>query len=169
MALREIRVLGDPILEKKCREVKEITPRIRELIGDMKETMYEAKGVGIAAPQVGVLRRLCIVDIGEGGPGALVLINPVLLESEGEQTDAEGCLSVPGKAGQVTRPARIRVRAQNEEMETVEIEAEDFLARAICHEMDHLDGVVYVTKVEGELYEVGSSEEDEEEEEESET
>ena len=113
MALRKIRQLGDEVLSKKCREVREMTPRIRELIEDMKETMYEANGVGLAAPQVGVLRRVVVIDVGEG---PIVLINPRILEQSGERTEDEGCLSLPGKAGQVTRPAYVKVEACNENM-----------------------------------------------------
>ncbi|MBQ6321526.1 MAG: peptide deformylase [Lachnospiraceae bacterium] len=157
MALRQIRVLGDPVLEKSCREVKEMTPRLRELIADMKETMYSQEGVGLAAPQVGVLRRIAVIDVGEG---PIVLVNPRVVETEGEQTGAEGCLSVPGQAGQVTRPGHVKVEALNEEMEPIEVEGEELLARALCHEIDHLDGIMYVTKVEGDLYEVSDEEED---------
>lgn len=157
MALRTIRQLGDAVLTKKCREVKEMTPRIRELIEDMKETMYEANGVGLAAPQVGVLRRVVVIDVGEG---PIVLVNPRILETRGEKTEDEGCLSLPGKAGQVTRPAYVKVEAWNEDMEKVELEGEDLLARAFCHEIDHLDGHMYVEKVEGELHDVTYEEED---------
>lgn len=151
MALRKIRQLGDEVLSKKCREVKEMTPRIRELIEDMKETMYEANGVGLAAPQVGVLRRVVVIDVGEG---PIVLVNPRILEQSGERTEDEGCLSLPGKAGQVTRPAYVKVEACNEDMEQVILEGEELLARAFCHEIDHLDGHMYVEKVEGELHDV---------------
>ena len=157
MALRQIRTLGDPVLEKKCREVKEMTPRLKELVGDMLETMYDAQGVGLAAPQVGVLRRIVVIDVGEG---PIVLVNPVIVESEGEQTGQEGCLSVPGKAGDVTRPERVKVSALTQDMEPFEVEGTELLARALCHELDHLDGIVYVTRVEGDLYDV--REEDEE-------
>lgn len=163
MALRQIRIMGDKVLEKKCREVKEMTPRIRELIQDMLDTMYDAEGVGLAAPQVGVLRRIVVVDIGEG---PYILINPVILETEGSQTGSEGCLSLPGQAGNVTRPNYVKVRALNENMEEYEVEATELLARAICHEIDHLDGIMYVSKVEGDLYEVtaedGEAEDDQE-------
>lgn len=151
MALRQIRIQGDAVLEKKCREVKEMTPRIKELIGDMLDTMYDACGVGLAGPQVGVLKRLCVIDIGDG---PIVLINPVILTSDGEQTGDEGCLSLPGKAGQVTRPNHVIVRARNENMEEREIEGEGLLARAMCHEIDHLDGHMYTEKVEGQLHDV---------------
>ncbi len=157
MALRKIRQLGDEVLTKKCREVKEMTPRIRELIEDMKETMYEANGVGLAAPQVGVLRRVVVVDVGEG---PIVLVNPRILETRGELTEDEGCLSLPGKAGLVTRPAYVKVEAWNQDMERVELEGEELLARAFCHEIDHLDGHMYVEKVEGELHDVVYEEEE---------
>ena len=158
MALRQIRTLGDPVLEKKCREVKEMTPRLRELIRDMKDTMYHQEGVGLAAPQVGVLRRIVVIDVGDG---PLVMINPQLLEQDGEQDGAEGCLSVPGKAGEVKRPMHVKVRALDEEMQPYETEGTELLARAICHELDHLEGIMYVTRVEGELYDVTDEEETE--------
>ena len=159
MALRQIRTLGDPVLEKKCREVKEMTPRLKELVRDMLDTMYDQEGVGLAAPQVGVLRRIVVIDVGEG---PMVLVNPQILETEGEQEGSEGCLSVPGKAGNVKRPARVKVSALNEEMQPVEVEGEELLARALCHELDHLEGVMYVTKVDGDLYDVSEEEEEEE-------
>ncbi len=151
MALRQIRIQGDAVLEKTCREVKEMTPRIRELIDDMLDTMYDANGVGLAGPQVGVLKRICVIDIGEG---PIVLINPVIIASDGEQTGDEGCLSLPGKAGQVTRPNHVIVRALNADMEEIEVEGEALLARALCHEIDHLDGHMYTEKVEGSLHDV---------------
>lgn len=151
MALRQIRIQGDAVLEKTCREVKEMTPRIRELIDDMLDTMYDANGVGLAGPQVGVLKRICVIDIGEG---PIVLINPVIIASDGEQTGDEGCLSLPGKAGQVTRPNHVIVRALNADMEEIEVEGEALLARALCHEIDHLDGHMYTEKVEGALHDV---------------
>ena len=151
MALRTIRVMGDEVLSKKCREVKEMTPRIQELIDDMLETMYQGNGVGLAAPQVGVLKRITTIDIGDG---AIILINPVIIESSGEQTGSEGCLSLPGKAGDVTRPNYVKVRALNREMEEFEVEGTELLARAFCHEVEHLDGHMYVEKVIGDLYEV---------------
>jgi peptide deformylase len=159
MALRQIRTLGDPILEKSCREVTEMTPRLEELIRDMLDTMYDAEGVGLAAPQVGVRRRIVVIDVGEG---PIILINPEIKESDGEQTGAEGCLSVPGQAGTVTRPNHVIVRALNEKMEEIEVEGTELLARALCHELDHLDGIMYVTKVEGELYDTVSEDETEE-------
>ncbi len=151
MALRQIRIQGDAVLEKKCREIKEMTPRIRELIFDMLETMYDANGVGLAGPQVGVLKRVCVIDVGEG---PLILINPVITFSEGEQTGDEGCLSLPGKAGQVTRPDHVIVHALDENMEEIEVEGTHLLARALCHEIDHLDGHMYTEKVIGQLHDV---------------
>ena len=160
MALRNIRTEGDEVLTRKCREVKEMTPRLKELVNDMLETMYDAEGVGLAAPQVGVLRRIVVIDVGEG---PIVLVNPVITAQDGEQTGAEGCLSVPGKAGQVTRPNHVVVRAVDADMQPVEIEGEELLARALCHELDHLDGVMYTSKVEGELYDTTEEEAEEEE------
>ena len=149
MAIREIRIQGDSVLEKKCKEVKEVTPRIRELIDDMLETMYEENGVGLAAPQVGILKRIVVIDIGDG---PYILINPVIELKEGSQTGYEGCLSLPGKSGIVTRPMHVRVRAYDENMDEFVLEGEELLARAICHECDHLDGIMYISLVEGELY-----------------
>ena len=152
MALLEIREYGkDDVLLKKCKPVKELTPRLKTLIGDMLDTMYDADGVGLAAPQVGVLRRICVIDIGEG---PVVLINPEVIETSGEQTGSEGCLSVPGKTGIVTRPNYAKVKALNEDMEEIIVEGEELMARALLHEIDHLDGHIYVDKVEGELYNV---------------
>jgi len=156
MALREIRVQGDPVLGKVCKEVKEITPRIQDLIDDMIETMYEANGVGLAAPQVGILKRIVVIDVGEG---PIVMINPRIIDTDGEQTGDEGCLSVPGKAGCVTRPNYVVARFYNEEMQECEVEGTELLARAICHELDHLDGHLYVEKVEGGLHDVSYEEE----------
>lgn len=158
MAIRQIRVQGDEVLEKVCRPVKEITPRIATLIEDMIDTMYEYDGVGLAAPQVGVLRRIAVIDIGEG---PIVLVNPEVIETSGEQTGEEGCLSLPGKSGQVTRPNYAKVRAFNENMEEYEVEGEELLARALLHEIDHLDGHMYTEKVEGVLHDVNYGEEDE--------
>ncbi len=158
MALRKMRFEGDPVLNKVCKEVKEMTPRTRELIDDMIETMYHENGVGLAAPQVGILKRIVVIDVGEG---PIVMINPVILETSGEQTGDEGCLSVPGKAGKVTRPNYVKAKAFDENMEEYIIEGEELLARAICHECDHLDGHLYVEKVEGELKEVNYDEEEE--------
>lgn len=151
MALRTIRIQGDPVLTKNCRQITEITPKIRELVEDMLETMYEANGVGLAAPQVGILKRIVVIDIGEG---PIVMINPVILEASGEQTGDEGCLSLPGKSGTVTRPNYVRAHAFDLNMEEFEIEGTELLARAICHELDHLDGHMYTEKVIGPLREV---------------
>lgn len=156
--------MGDEILTKPCKEVKQITPRIRQLIDDMLDTMYEAGGVGLAAPQVGVLRRVVVIDVNPEEPEPLVMVNPVILEASGEQTDEEGCLSLPGKCGKVTRPDYVRASAFDENMEAYEVEAEGLLARAICHELDHLDGHMYVEKVEGEIHDVGNEEDAEAEE-----
>lgn len=158
MAVRNIRQLGDEILTKKCREIKVLTPRIRLLIEDMLETMYEANGVGLAAPQVGVLKRVVVVDIGEG---PIVLINPRLLESSGEQTGEEACLSVPGKYGIVTRPMHVKIEAWDEDMKHVVLEGDELLARAFCHELEHLEGHMYVEKAEDGLHEAVYEEEEE--------
>ena len=193
MALRQIRTYGDPVLGKNCKEVKEMTPRLQELVDDMLETLYDQDGVGLAAPQVGILRRITVIDLGimdgedesesqaeehkEGQEqaqpdnlspdgrvipvweGPLVLINPVIVETAGEQSGPEGCLSVPGKAGNVTRPNYVRIRALDRDMKEFEVEGTGLMARAMCHELDHLDGIVYVTKVEGDLYNTEDGEE----------
>ncbi len=151
MALLTIREIGDPILNKKAKEVKEVTPRIRELIQNMLETMYEANGVGLAAPQVGILKRIVVIDISEERNDPVVFINPVIVESSGEQTGYEGCLSVPGKSGVVTRPDYVKAIAFDENMEKYEIEGADLMARAMCHEFDHLEGKLYVDLAEGGL------------------
>ena len=135
-----------------------MTPRLRELIDDMLDTMYEAMGVGLAAPQVGILRRIVVIDVGEG---PIVLINPEIIASSGEQTGEEGCLSVPGMAGLVTRPNYVKVKALNEDMEEVIYEGEELLARAFCHEIDHLDGHMYTELVEGELHKAAYEEDEE--------
>lgn len=162
MALRTIRLMGDDVLKKKCREIPRMTPRIQVLIDDMLDTMYEANGVGLAAPQVGVLRRLAVIDVGDG---PIVLINPVILETSGEQTGDEGCLSLPGMAGEVTRPNYVKVRAYDRTMTQYEVEGTELLARALCHEIEHLDGHMYTEKVKGGLHEVTSEEEEKEQEE----
>ena len=144
MAIRNIRTLGDDILRAKAKEITEMTPRIEELIDDMFDTMYEANGVGLAAPQVGIRKRLVVIDCGDD---PIVLINPVVLETSGSQTGLEGCLSV----GEVTRPNYAKVKALNENMEEIIVEGEELLARCLLHEIDHLDGIMYVDKVEGEL------------------
>lgn len=151
MALRNIRVQGDEVLNKRCREVTEMTPRIRTLIDDMIETMHDANGVGLAACQVGILKRLVVIDVGEG---PIVLINPEIIETDGEQVGDEGCLSLPGKAGLVTRPNYVKVRALDENMVERELEGTELLARAFCHEIDHLDGHMYTELVEGDVHDV---------------
>ncbi len=156
MAIRNIREMGDPVLNKTCKPVTEVTERITELIEDMFETMYDANGVGLAAPQVGILKRIVVIDV--TGEDPILLINPVIIETSGEQTGNEGCLSLPGKTGVVTRPNYVKVRAYDEEMKPFEIEGTELLARAFCHEIDHLDGHLYVEKVEGELMSTESPE-----------
>lgn len=164
MAIRTIREIGDSTLNKICKEVKEITPRTKELIADMLETMYEANGVGLAAPQVGVLKRIVVIDC--TGEDPIVMINPRIVEMSGEQTGQEGCLSVPGKCGVVTRPNYVKAIAYNENLEQFTIEGTELLARAICHELDHLDGHLYVERVEGDLQVMETNEEDWDDEEE---
>ncbi len=149
MATRKVREMGDPVLGKRCKEVTEITPRLQELIDDMFETLYEENGVGLAAPQVGILKRIVVIDT--TGEDPLLLINPKILETSGEQDGYEGCLSVPGKSGKVTRPNYVKALAYDENMEPFEIEGTELLARAICHEVDHLEGHLYVEKVHGPL------------------
>lgn len=165
MALRTIREYGDDVLTRPCKEIKEVTPRIRELVEDMLDTMYEANGVGLAAPQVGILKRLVVIDVSPEADSPIIMINPVILETDGEQTGYEGCLSLPGKSGIVTRPNYVKAKAFDLDMNEYIIEGEELLARAICHELDHLDGHMYVEKVEGDLVnnEDLVSDEDEEE------
>lgn len=141
MAIRQIRTIGDPCLSKICKPVQKMTPNMKLLIEDLFDTMYEAKGVGLAAPQVGILRRICVVDVMDGNP--ILLINPEVVETSGEQTDDEGCLSVPGKVASVTRPDYVEVKALDENLEPITVTGEGLRARAILHEMDHLDGVLY--------------------------
>ena len=162
MATRQVRIIGDEILRTASKPVKEVTPRIKDLIADMFETMYESNGVGLAAPQVGILKQIVVLDVDDGNQ--YVLINPQIMETDGSQTGYEGCLSVPGKSGIVTRPSWVKVRAYDEEMQPFELEGEELLARAICHECDHLHGGLYVDLVEGELVDTDSLEEDEDEE-----
>lgn len=159
MAIRKIREMGDGVLNKQCKEVTEMTKRTRLLIEDMIDTMYEAGGVGLAAPQVGILKRIVVIDT--TGEDLHILINPRIVETSGEQTGNEGCLSVPGKAGVVTRPNYVKAVALNEDMEPIEIEGTELLARAICHEVDHLDGHLYVEKVIGDLQDVTYDEDEE--------
>lgn len=159
MAIRNIREYGDEVLTKRCKEVTELTPRLRDLIEDMLETMYEANGVGLAAPQVGILKRIVVIDV--TGEDPYILINPRIVESSGEQKGSEGCLSVPGKCGIVTRPNYVKAVALDVNMKPFELEGTELLARAICHELDHLDGHMYVEKVEGGLQDVVYDEEEE--------
>lgn len=161
MALRNIRIQGDPILTKECRKIEKMTPKIKELIQDMFDTMYDAYGVGLAAPQVGILKQVVVIDT--TGEDPHVLINPEIIETSGEQTGGEGCLSLPGKSGMVTRPNYVKVRALDREMKPFELEGTELLARAICHECDHLDGHMYTEKVEGELWDNEYDDEEEEE------
>lgn len=161
MAIRQIREIGDEVLTKVSKVVKKVSPRTLMLIEDMLDTMYETGGVGLAAPQVGILQRIVVIDVGDG---PIVLINPEIIETSGEQTGDEGCLSVPGKAGCVTRPNYVKVKAMDVNMEEVIYEGEELLARAFCHEIDHLDGHLYVELVEGELHDVKYEEEEYEEE-----
>ena len=149
MATRKIREIGDPVLTKKCKEVTEVTPRLKELIDDMFETLYEENGVGLAAPQVGILKRVVVIDT--TGEDPILMINPKILETSGEQEGSEGCLSVPGKTGHVKRPNYVKALAYDEDMNPFEVEGTELLARAICHELDHLEGQLYVEKVEGPL------------------
>ena len=151
MALLTIREIGDPILNKKTKEVKEMTPRLQELIDDMLETMYDACGVGLAAPQVGILKKIVVIDISEEQNEPLVFINPQIVESSGEQTGYEGCLSVPGKSGVVTRPNYVKAVAYDRNLKPFEFEGTELMARAMCHEFDHLDGKLYVELAEGGL------------------
>ena len=162
MALRNIRTIGDEILRKEAKSVKAMTPRTEKLIEDMLDTMYDAYGVGLAAPQVGILKRIVVIDVSENQDEPYVLINPEIIETSGSQTGLEGCLSVPGKHATVTRPDYAKVRAQDENMEWFELEGEGLLARAICHECDHLDGILYVDKKEGPLLDNEEPQEEEE-------
>lgn len=162
MAIRNIRQIGDEVLNKKCKEVKEVTKRTMELIDDMFDTMYEACGVGLAAPQVGILKRIVVIDT--TGEDPILLINPTIIETDGEQTGQEACLSVPGKSGVVTRPNYVKVAAYDEHMEPIEVEGTELLARALCHEIAHLDGHLYVELVEGELMDAEPYEPEDEEE-----
>lgn len=159
MAIRKIVEIGDEKLRKHCKPVEKFDLRLRILLKDMADTMYKAEGVGLAAPQVGILRRAVVVDVGDG---LIELVNPEIIHTEGEQSGAEGCLSVPGRSGVVTRPNIVTVRAQNRNGEVFEATAEGFLARAFCHEIDHLDGVLYVDKMDREIFPDEEQKEDEE-------
>lgn len=158
MAIRNIRIIGDDVLRKPCKKIKEMTERTKSLIADMYDTMYDANGVGLAAPQVGILKQIVVIDCGEDPH---TLINPHIIETSGEQTGDEACLSVPGKVGVVTRPDYVKVQALDENMQPYELEGTGLLARAICHECDHLFGKLYVDSVEGELREVELEHEEE--------
>ncbi len=153
MAIRTIRERGDDILRGKAKPVAEMTPRLQTIIKDMYETMYDSDGVGLAAPQIGIKKRVFVVDVPkeDGESDKYTMINPEILETSGEQEGFEGCLSVPGKHGMVKRPMHVKVRAQDENMNWREVEAEGLLARAILHENDHLDGILYTDLVEGDL------------------
>lgn len=150
MAIRIIREDGDEVLRKRSKIVEKLTPKISELIEDMLETMYFANGVGLAAPQIGILKRIVTIDVGEG---PVVLINPEIINEQGEQTDEEGCLSIPGKFGEVSRPYKLTVKAKDREFKDIELEATELFARAVCHEIDHLDGILFKDKVIGDLHE----------------
>ena len=152
MALRKIREMGEEVLTKHCKEVTKMNLRTKLLINDLFDTMYEATGVGLAAPQVGILKRIAVIDVGDG---PIVLINPEIIQQEGEQTGEEGCLSVPGKYGIVTRPNYVKVKTLTESMEETTIEGEELLARALCHEIEHLDGKLYVELAEDGLHNEG--------------
>ena len=147
MALRTIREDGDEVLRKKCKPVEKMTERLSQLIDDMFDTMYDANGVGLAAPQVGILRRIVVIDIGEGNP--VVLVNPEIVEADGEQTGPEGCLSLPGLQGEVTRPNHVVVKALDRDMNPIVVEGEELMARALCHEIDHLDGILFIDHIKG--------------------
>lgn len=159
MALRNLVIEGDPLLRKTSRPVDEITPRIIKLLDDMADTMYfEGRGIGIAAPQVGVLRRIFVIDVGDEH-GLIEFINPEIIETSGSQTDNEGCLSVPGKTCEVERPEHVKIKALNRNGDEFELEADGLLARCICHENDHLNGILFIDKsVDGKVYNVGDSE-----------
>ncbi len=159
MAIRNVRVDGDDVLRKKCKAVCKMDNRTLTLIDDMYDTMYEQNGVGLAAPQVGILKRIVVIDVDDGNQ--YTLINPEIISTDGEQTGEEGCLSLPGLAGEVTRPNHVICKALNEELEEITIEGEGLLARAICHELDHLDGILYKDHVKGGLHRVDTPSEEE--------
>ena len=158
MALRNIRQFGDPVLRKECKDISFVTPRIKLLAEDMLDTMYAANGVGLAAPQVGIVKKLVVIDIGDG---PIIMLNPVIVETKGEQTDQEGCLSYPGKAANVTRPEYVKAEYDDLSMNHQVIEAEGLLARAICHETDHLHGIIYTDHAEGEVFDANYEEDEE--------
>ena len=165
MALRNVRQFGDPILRKECKPIKLVTPRIRTLAEDILDTMYDANGVGLAGPQVGIVKQIVVINITDDPENELIMLNPIITESSGEQTDNEGCLSYPGKAAEVTRPEHVVVEYDDLDMVHYELEAEGLLARAICHEVDHLHGIIYTDKAVGEVHDVNYEEEEAEEEE----
>lgn len=144
MALRSIRKIGDELLRKKSKKIEKIDDRIQILLDDMLETMYESNGVGLAAPQVGILKRVVVIDIGEG---PVFLINPEIVKTEGSYIDEEGCLSIPGEQGPVERPYKVTVKALDRNGKEIVVEGEELMARALCHEIDHLDGILYVDKI----------------------
>lgn len=158
MAIRKVREMGDSVLTKECRPITEVTERIRTLADDMLETMYENNGVGLAAPQVGILKQLVVIDVGEG---PIILINPTIVDTQGEQTGDEGCLSYPGKVGTVTRPNYVKISAYDLGMNKIEMEGTELLARAFCHEIDHLHGHMYVERAIGAIRDVNYDEYDE--------
>lgn len=149
MATRKIVEIGDDKLRKQSKPVEKFDKRLKTLLDDMADTMYKADGVGLAAPQVGILRRAVVVDVGDR---LYQLVNPVIVQSEGEQCGPEGCLSVPGRSGMVNRPNRVVIKAQDVQGNPLEIVGEEFFARALCHELDHLDGILYVDKMEREIF-----------------
>ena len=151
MGTRSIVKIGDETLRKVCRKQEKFDLRLAILLKDMAETMYKAEGVGLAAPQVGILRRVAVIDVTEDHSGLLELVNPEIIEKDGTQTGREGCLSVPGRQGVVTRPMKVKVRFQNRKGQWTELETEGFEARAVCHELDHLDGHLYVDIMDREL------------------
>lgn len=161
MAIRNIREYGDSVLNKVSREITAVDKKINVLIDDMLDTLYEANGVGLAAPQIGVLKRLVVIDISEEGDDPIILINPVIIETDGEQTGDEACLSLPGKVGTVTRPNYVKVKAFDRAMNEFTIDGTGLLARAFCHEIDHLDGILYVERKTGELRNSFADEEEE--------
>lgn len=160
MAIRNIRVIGDEILNKVCKPVKEMTEKNKELVQDLLDTMYEADGVGLAAPQVGILKRIAVIDVTEDRSHPIVLVNPVIVHTSGEQRGSEGCLSVPEKVGMVIRPNVVHVKAMDINMKPIKIKGEELLARALIHEIEHLDGHLYVEKVDGRLYNVDEFDEE---------
>lgn len=160
MAIRNIRKLGDSVLTKVSKEVKKVDQKLLTLIDDMIDTLYYADGVGLAAPQVGVLKRVIVIDVSEERNNPIVLINPEIIETSGCQVGDEGCLSIPGKVGTVERPNYVKVKAYDKNMNEFIIEGTELLARALCHEIDHLNGILYIDKVTGELRDTYDTEED---------